>query len=521
MRARHLIAAGVPALVLTLGLASASPGSRAGEGKPDERPNFVVVVTDDQDMSSFSPALMPNTFRLMRDGGTRLSDFTVTTPLCCPSRSTLLTGQYAHNHGVLSNSPGYPRLRDSGNVLPAWMRRAGYLTAHVGRFLNGYKRSNGVKGSPAPGWERWITLLNLHYRDYDLSLDGEVRKVRGSGPHRYATRDLHRRADRLLRQLSASSRPFYLQFDELAPHSDNRAGGSCLDSSVPGPGGLGRVAGLIRRAPRVERNVADKPAHIRGLPRITTAQHRKIRRHRLCRAAALLEVDRGIGRLVDRLRDLGEYQETVFVFFSDNGFFNGEHRVVKSKGLPYEEAIEVPAFVRVPAAYLGSAPPRRIRPPSANIDLAPTILDLAGARPCVRRGCRRLDGRSLVGALDGTDTWTRGREIMVEVDQRGRVAGGTLVCRFEGVRTRRQVYVEYRRVLLPGSSGCSRSRDVELYDLRRDPAQHRNLWPPERQAESAAQARLRAALGELRRCNGNTHLPAELNPRGAGPRPCE
>ena len=132
------------------------------------------------------------------------------------------------------------------------MRRAGYLTAHVGRFLNGYKRSNGVRGSPAPGWERWITLLNLHYRDYDLSLDGEVRKVRGSGPHRYATRDLHRRADRLLRQLSASSRPFYLQFDELAPHSDNRAGGSCLDSSVPGPGGLGRVAGLIRRAPRVE-----------------------------------------------------------------------------------------------------------------------------------------------------------------------------------------------------------------------------------------------------------------------------
>ena len=159
----------------------------------------------------------------------------------------------------------------------------------------------------------------------------------------------------------------------------------------------------------------------------------------------------------------------MFVFFSDNGFFNGEHRVVKSKGLPYEEAIEVPAFVRVPADYLASAPPRRIRPPSANIDLAPTILDLAGARPCVRRGCRRLDGRSLVGALDGTDTWTRGREIMIEVDQRGRVAGGTLVCRFEGVRTRRQVYVEYRRVLLPGSSGCRRSRDVELYDLRNGP----------------------------------------------------
>jgi arylsulfatase A-like enzyme len=282
-----------------------------------------------------------------------------------------------------------------------------------------------------------------------------------------------------------------------------------------------RIARVVPPTPHGERNVSDKPAFIRSLPRIDPKQRRKIRRHMLCRAAALEEVDRGIGQLVERLRRLGEYDETVFIFYSDNGFFNGQHRVVKSKGLPYEEAIKVPAFIRVPARYLGAVPPRRLRLPTANIDLAPTILDLAGATPCIRRGCRRIDGRSLIGALDGTAAWALGREIMIEVDQRRRIAGGTLACSFAGIRTRRQVYIEYRRVLRPGSRRCRSTRDVEHYDLRRDRSEQRNLWPPRRPAATVAQARLRDALARLSRCNGNTHLDAALNPIGPGRNPCE
>ena len=110
---------------------------------------MIVIVTDDQDEGSFTRKLMPNTFRLM-DGGTRLTNFTIATPLCCPSRAAQLTGQYGHNNGVLTNHPGYRRLVRPDNVLPAWLREAGYRTAHVGRFLNGYRRGGqGERRRPA------------------------------------------------------------------------------------------------------------------------------------------------------------------------------------------------------------------------------------------------------------------------------------------------------------------------------------------------------------------------------------
>ena len=133
-------------------------------------------------------------------------------------------------------------LRKNRNVLPAWLDRAGYETAHVGRFLNGFKRA-APDGAAAPGWDRWISLLNLHYRDYALSVDGDLRTVHGTNPRSYATRDLHRRANRLVRDLSASPEPFYLQFDELAPHSDHLARGVCDHSALPGPRGFAAIRG--------------------------------------------------------------------------------------------------------------------------------------------------------------------------------------------------------------------------------------------------------------------------------------
>jgi arylsulfatase A-like enzyme len=505
----------IRAIALLIAAASLLSGltqvEEASADPPSQPPNIVVVVTDDQDSSSFNRAIMPHTFKLL-EGGTKLSDFTIATPLCCPSRAAQLTGQYGHNNGVLSNGPGYQALRDPANVLPAWLQRAGYRTAHVGRFLNGYKRGVAGPAAPAPGWDRWVGLIHLHYRDYELSVDGDTHRVEGEGPRQYVTRDLHRRTNALLRSFSASDRPFFLQLDELAPHSDHLARGVCTRSALPGPDLFQGIRGLpgihLPRDPTRERSVADKPSYIRSLPAIDAAARDQIQRRMRCRAAAIHEADRGVGRMVSILRRHGKLDRTVFVFYSDNGFFDGQHRIVKSKGLPYEESIQVPALIRVPSRYLGSSAPQRLSLPTSNIDIAPTLLDLAGAKPCIAPDqCRRLDGLSMVDALSGEDGWSPDRPILIEVDQRGKVAGGTLACSYTGVRTDGQLYVDYDSVVRRGSRSCRRTREFEHYRLDRDPRERHNLWPARNPADLAEQRRLDDLMHRLESCSGNLHQP--------------
>ena len=525
-RIRTLVVAALAALAVIAAAIRQEPASATGAAP--ERPNFVVVVTDDQDTSSFNAKVMPNTFRLLRHGGTDLTRFTIATPLCCPSRAAQLTGQYGHNNGVLSNGPGYQALRDPGNVLPAWLQAAGYRTAHVGRFLNGYKRGDAGPAAPAPGWDTWIGLIHLHYRDYDLSIDGRSVHVGGDGPREYVTRDLHRRTNALLRDLSAGDEPFFLQLDELAPHSDHLARGVCTRSALPGPrlfaGIRGRPGIHLPADPAEERSVADKPSYIRRLPPIDERRREEIQRRMRCRAAAVHEADRGIGKMVDILRASSELDDTVFVFYSDNGFFDGQHRIVKSKGLPYEPSIRVPAMVRVPPDVLGGDAPRRLGLPASNIDVAPTILDLAGAAPCIAPGrCRRPDGRSLAGALTGEAPWSADRPILIEVDQRGAIAGGTLACSYAGVRTGDQLYVDYESIVSRSRTGCVPTRESEHYRLDRDPLENRNLWPPRNAADQVEQERLRGLMQRLAACSGSVAEPPEWTAALGGPpaNPCE
>ena len=123
------------------------------------RPNIVLIQTDDQTYKQLTRRAMPNTKRLLVRRGTRFTDYIASTAQCCPSRASLITGQYAHSHGVTSNNVGYPGLVDKGNVLPVWLRRAGYRTIHVGKFLNGYERSVEPDSVVPPGWDEWHSLL--------------------------------------------------------------------------------------------------------------------------------------------------------------------------------------------------------------------------------------------------------------------------------------------------------------------------------------------------------------------------
>ncbi|HSF01361.1 MAG TPA: sulfatase-like hydrolase/transferase [Solirubrobacterales bacterium] len=139
------------------------------------RPNIVLIQTDDQTYRQLTRSAMPQTRRLLARRGTKFTDYVASTAQCCPSRASLITGQYAHNHGVTSNNVGYAGLIDKGNVLPVWLRRAGYRTIHVGKFMNGYGAAVEPDSVVPPGWDQWHSVLgSREYYRYDLHVNGTV-----------------------------------------------------------------------------------------------------------------------------------------------------------------------------------------------------------------------------------------------------------------------------------------------------------------------------------------------------------
>ena len=327
--------------------ASAAPGRYA-------QPNIVLVMTDDQTISQTGPRVMPQVNKLLRDRGTSFPNAFLTTPLCCPSRATLLTGQYGHNNGVLRNT--YHLLRQKRNVLPVWLRRAGYVTAHVGKFLNRYHH-RVRQAAVAPGWDQWYTQLDRSqddYYDWDLSRNG--RRVHYGHRHSdYAPRVFERSAVRVVRRFVPRRKPLYLEVDEIAPHPGSGGKGTgCANGPVPDPRDVGKFenAQLPRPPSFNEADMSDKPSFLRTQPAHDPGgrSNERTRKYR-CGLASLQQVDRTVGHLTREFKRLGELGKTVFIFYTDNGLFFGEHRVRGGKIYPYEEADRTPLFIRLPARY--------------------------------------------------------------------------------------------------------------------------------------------------------------------------
>jgi arylsulfatase A-like enzyme len=483
----------------------------------------VVVTTDDQDVASLSPWTMPNVTRLLAQRGTTFTDYVASGPLCCPSRAVFLTGQYGHNNGVLWNYPDpYGDLRDKRNTLPVWLRRSGYRTAHVGRYLNVYERGVDEPNEVAPGWDEWHTILEpLQYYDYKLRVNGRAVRYGSRGPD-YLTRVINRTAVNLIRHHGFGRRPLFMAIDHLAPHTNPAPGTHCELSATPDPrdAHLFSNAPLPRPASFNERDVSDKPSFIRARPGLGPAANGEITRHYRCRLASLRAVDRGVGQIHRALRAEGELDDTVIVFTSDNGWFAGQHRVPRGKTVPYEESLRVPLVVRLPAPLSGLRTPRATGKPVANIDLPPTILRIAGARPCQARGdCRVLDGRSLLPLLRGRGgAWPEDRGILLELESREPRVGPNLPCDYEGIRAGGHVYLEHHSATGAEGGRCRRAEETELYDLRRDPFQLSNLAPATAGTAAARrEASLAARLARLRRCAG----VAGRDPRPVGGSHCE
>jgi arylsulfatase A-like enzyme len=394
----------------------------------------------------------------------------------------MLTGQYAHNHGVLWND--YALLRDKESVLPVWLRRAGYRTAHVGKWLNHAESADG-RTRAAPGWDRWFTsVAPRRYYDYDLEVDGTVKHF-GAGRRAYLTRVLNREAIGAVRRFAPQDRPFYLQLDHYAPHQeDGHSAGVCSGGPLPEPQDYRRFADApLPRPPSFnEHSLSDKPRSARR-ERLTRPQIARRELLYRCGLASLRTVDRGIGRLFRSLRQEEVLGETVILFTSDNGYFHGEHRITADKRQPYEEAIHLPLFVRAPPGILGSPPVERVRELVGNIDLAPTILELAGGRPCAAAGeCRKMDGRSLVPLMRGDQRgWPADRQLVIEYGR----------CGYRGLRAPDRVLIE--RFGAHARLPCIRGTQTEYYDLRSDPYQLRNSFP------AGSRSRLRRSQRSMRR----------------------
>ena len=464
------------------------PAPRAPAAAQSEGPNIVVVMTDDQTLGSFTEETMPQTTRFFEERGTVFETAIATPPLCCPARASFLTGQYPHNNGVITNAPGYPLLREKESVLPAWLHYGGYRTGFVGKYLNGYEL---VSDQPAPGWDSWFAAAGYPaYFNYELR-DGDETLSFGSDPEDYSTDVFTRGALSFIRDSSEGSRPFFLWLAYNAPHivgSDNRP----CEGEVPQPRdeqGFRPFARAELPSPPSfgERDLSDKPEWLRGKPALTDADVETMTLRWRCTLAALPPVDEGVARIARELRRTGELDDTVLVFLSDNGYFFGEHRIVGDKRLAYGAAAHVPMAI----SYPGHSDTGRVDEAVGTVDLAPTLLDIAGVKPCIRPGsCRKLDGRSLVPLLEGRGaSWPADREVLVELDDG---------FRYEAVRSRRYLYVELdedRQGPLPRPA-------PELYDLREDPHELENLLRADPAAGRPVARRLARRLDALRACAG-------------------
>lgn len=462
------------ALIVFLGIGPARSHVRAAGPK---RPNIVVIMTDDQTLESMK--VMERTNRLLGEQGVTFDNNFVSFSLCCPSRATFLTGQYAHNHGVQGNGPplgGYYKL-DSTNTLAVWLQRAGYTTVHLGKYLNGYGTRNPRE--VPPGWSEWHASIDpstYQYYDYTLNENGQLtHPCPTDRPECYQTDLYAQKAREIIRRRSAEPKPFFLWVAFIAPH----AGGPpdpddppYPPTPSPAPRHRNYFAGTaLPLAPSFnEADVSDKPPSIRALPKFTARGVRAIRENYQQELESLLAVDEGVQGIVDTLRDTGTLDNTLIFFTSDNGFFHGEHRIPNGKILPYEPSIRVPLIVRGPGI------PQNVHRSQlvANIDLAPTIVEAAHAQPG-----RTMDGRSLYPLLrDGGKEY--GRDIVIE--------NSPGPGHFSALRTRHFLYVEY-------DDGVR-----ELYDLVRDPDQLQSLHADP--AYAGLQAELARRLALLRDCKG-------------------
>ena len=453
----------------------------------------------------------------LREKGVQMNNFFTNFPLCCPSRATMLTGQYAHNHNVLSNREpdggyGVFNERHGNNYLPIWLQEAGYSTAYMGKYMNEYAEPDeyGTTPSDVPkGWNEWRVLApsRAQYFGYTLNQNGVLTQYTEAEDD-YSTDVFTTKAKRYIRRQAPGPTPFFLMLGYAAPHGGGggEPGRSCNRGAEPAPRHLGDLKRKKKFAlpPSFnEADVSDKPSTIQGIPPLTPGQISDLTRKRRCAWESLLAVDESVGAILAELKRDGELANTYVFFLSDNGIMRGEHRVRNNKRFLYEESARVPFIARGPGIPRGGESEDVV----TNADLVPTILGITGAAPGVTQ-----DGETIIPSLMNP-ALENGRAILHEA-----YAGQPII----GVRTSRYLYSEWDT---SGATGLSLIGipEVELYDNYADPYQLNNLAKDPAYAEVVSQ--LAAELDQLIECagldcRGRPVAFLSTTPAAVGPKNC-
>ncbi len=498
------------AVFLLFGCGLATEEAKPVAARTPEPPNIVLILTDDQVVTELEH--MPEVRSLLAEQGTTFENAFVTDPLCCPSRATILRGQYAHNHLIEGNEPpygGFEKFRTlghEGSTMATWLHDEGYRTVFLGKYMNGY---NGTH--VPPGWDEWYAVAGNYLSD-NLNENGRVRYY---NPERYYLTDvLSEKAAGYVRRTAgsdppffASDRPFFMWLGTKAPHQPAtpalRHEEMFLDEPLPTPPSLD------------EKDVSDKPDWVRDNPPLSAEQIAYMEELYRKRIQSLQAVDEMVSDLVRALKETSELENTYIFFTSDNGFHLGQHRLGQGKWTAYEEDTRVPLIVRGPGVPEGKTVPHLV----LNNDLAPTFADLGRAPvpPFV-------DGRSLKPLLEEHPPPPQKWRSAFLVEALAELAGAptppfveerslkplltgdplpedwrsTFLKKaksredwgrpgFEAIRTQRHLYVEYD------------TGERELYDLQKDPYQLNNVYE---EADPELLRRLQERLGALRGCAG-------------------
>ena len=442
------------------------------EAEAPTQPNIILILLDDLDLASAQK--MPKLRSLLVEEGTSFENAFASQSLCCPSRATILTGQYAHNHGIKGNKPpdgGFQKFRNEGleeDTIAVRLQEEGYRTAYFGKYLNGYP-GNEPNSYVPPGWDEWHgKLLETLYYDYGINHNGEVVSY-GSDAEVYYTDVLSRQATEYVRNAASDSSPFFMHLAPEAPH----------DQATPAERHKDAFADeeVSRRPSFDEEDVSDKPSWIRKTDRISSEEASEIDAYHRERLRSMLAVDEMVSSLVEELEAAGELEDTYIFFTSDNGWFQGQHRISNGKDRPYEESAHVPLFVRGPGVPAGAGVENLV----LNNDLAPTFAGLAGMREFPS------DGRSVAPLLKGEEPAWRSAVLL-----EGFV--GNKFRAYGAIRTETHKYVEYD------------NGEEELYDLQNDPYELESLHES---ADPSLVEYLKARLDALRSCTGDGCRDAE------------
>jgi len=416
----------------------AAPGNPGRSVRPpvvraDERPNIVVILTDDQRRDTLT--YMPAVQRLLVDQGTRYTQAMVPTSLCCPSRATILTGLYAHSTKVFGNGDvggprygGWRRFHRAGmeqRTMGVALQRQGYRTALIGKYLNFFGRDS-KPGYVPPGWDTFSTTMSSHGSYYGYRLNDGTQH--GSAPEDYSTDVFAGKANDFIRS-TPTGQPLFLFYSPFGPHAPYK----------PAPRHDGSLDGLLppHKPKTLHQKLSTMPKWMRARRHFTRAEVNLTRQKQ---QEALLSIDEAVESIHASLQATGRDRDTLYVFMSDNGYFWGEHRII-GKDAPYKDSTYIPMVVRwdghVPA---GRTDDRIV----LNVDLARTVAEAAGAS-------MRTEGLNMFG--------TKERKGFVLEAMKG-YNNRPAYC---GWRTKNRMFVRW--------DGGER----ELFDYRLDPNERRNL----------------------------------------------